>query len=244
MTDAIREASMNGEIRKAISANALLSLLEPSEQKALAAVAHLQRFAKGQTIYEEGKPATDIWVVASGQVKIVKFSEGGQALALELMIAPELFGAVFYARDPVYPCSAIALQEAVVLRFRMADLFSCSKKNSRLQNAMLAETCRRFCHAQNMRGLAMEKASKRIAYVIVYLHQKFGSEILHSRATLAELAGTTLETAIRITSLLNKRGIIETKRGSIEVLSLGMLEEFAFSISAKNRPAIVARQKS
>ncbi len=49
MTDAIREARMNGEIRKAISANALLSLLEPSEQKALATVAHLQRFAKGQT---------------------------------------------------------------------------------------------------------------------------------------------------------------------------------------------------
>jgi len=85
-------------MKKAISANALLSLLEPSEQQALAAVAHLQRFAKGQTIYEEGKPAADIWVVASGQVKIVKFSEGGQALALELMIAPELFGAVFYAQ--------------------------------------------------------------------------------------------------------------------------------------------------
>lgn len=235
---------MNGEIKKAISANALLSLLEPSEQKALAAVAHLQSFAKGQTIYEEGKPATDIWVVASGQVKIVKFSEGGQALALELMIAPELFGAVFYAQDPVYPCSAIALQETAVLRFRVADLFSCSKKNSRLQSAMLAETCRRFCHAQNMRGLAMEKASKRIAYVIVYLHRKFGSEILHSRATLAELAGVTVETAIRTTSSLNQRGIIETKRGSIEVLSLAMLEEFAFGMPAKNRPAIVARQKS
>ncbi len=234
---------MNGEIKKAISANALLSLLEPSEQKALAAVAHLQRFAKGQTIYEEGKPAADIWVVASGQVKIVKFSEGGQALALELMIAPELFGAVFYAQDPVYPCSAIALQETAVLRFRVADLFSCSKKNSRLQDAMLAETCRRFCHAQNMRGLAMEKARKRIAYVIVYLHRKFGSEILHSRATLAELAGVTVETAIRTTSLLNQRGIIETKRGSIEVRSLAMLEEFAFGIPAKNRPAIVARRK-
>lgn len=235
---------MNGEIKKAIAANALLSLLEPSEEKALAAVAHLHRFTKGQTIYEEGKPATDIWVVASGQVKIVKFSEGGQALALELMIAPELFGAVFYAQDPVYPCSAIALQETDTLRFRATDLFSCAKKNSRLQNAMLAETCRRFCHAQNMRGLALEKASKRIAYVIVYLHRKFGSEILQSRATLAELAGVTVETAIRTTSLLNQRGIIETKRGSIEVRSLAMLEEFAFGMAAKNRPAIVARRKS
>jgi hypothetical protein len=42
---------------------------------------------------------------------------------------------------------------------------------------------------------------------------------------------------------LNQRGIIETKRGSIEVLSLAMLEEFAFGIPAKNRPAIVAPRK-
>lgn len=240
----MRTTTSTAEIRKAISANGLLSLLERHEQQALAAVAHLQHVQKGETIYEEGKPATEIWVVASGQVKIVKFSEGGQALALELMIAPELFGAVFYAQDPAYPCSAIALNETAVLKFRVADLFSCSKKNSRLQNTMLADTCRRFCHAQNMRGLAMEKASKRIAYVIVYLHQKFGSEILHSRATLAELAGTTVETAIRITSLLNKWGIIETKRGSVEVLSLARLQEFAFGIPAKREQAIVAPRKS
>lgn len=62
---------MNGEITKTISANALLSFLEPSEQKALAAVAHLHRFTKRQTIYEEGKPATNIRAVVSGQVKIV-----------------------------------------------------------------------------------------------------------------------------------------------------------------------------
>ncbi len=235
---------MNGEIKKAISANALLSLLEARDQHALAASAHLQRFAKSQTIYKEGNEATEVWIVVSGEVKIVKFSEGGSILALELMIAPEIFGAVFYADNPAYPCSALAVRETTVVKFQVAKLLSLLEKSAPLQKAMLGETCRRFCHAQNMRGLAMESATKRIAYALVYLHGKFGHEIPHSRATLAELAGTTVETAIRITSSLSKQSMIATKRGRIEVLALGSLKKLVFGIAATDQVRVIPERDS
>lgn len=220
-------------IRRAISTNKLLSLLSPAEQEQLASAARLQCFAKRETIYRESEPATEVWVLVTGQAKLIKFSDRGRALALELMIPAEIFGAIFYTRDPFYPCSAIALEESTALNFRVAEFHAFLKQNPRLQKATLADTCRRLCHAQNMRGLAMENAGKRIGYALIYLHGKFGAEIPQSRVTLAELAGTTVETAIRVTSSLANRGMIATKRGGIKVLSIARLQEFAFKLSAR-----------
>lgn len=228
----MKRADSSVEIANAIAANSLLSLLAARDQHALASSAQLQRFVKGQSIYKEGDAASEVWIVVSGQAKIVKFSEGGNALALELMVAPEMFGAVFYADNPTYPCTALAVGETAVVKFQLAKLFSLLERSAPLQKAMLGETCRRFCHAQNMRGLAMESAAKRIAYALIYLHGKFGNEIPHSRATLAELAGTTVETAIRITSSLSKQSLIATRRGGNEVLALGRLKKLVFGVAA------------
>jgi CRP-like cAMP-binding protein len=224
----VRNVNSNREVQRIISANALLSLLSPAEQDQLAVTARLQHFAKGETFYEEYKAATDVWVLVSGQVKLVKFSDRGHVLALELMIPPEIFGAIFFTNYPFYPCTAIALQDAVALKFRVAEFHLFLEKNVRLQKATLAYTCMRLCHGQNMRGLAMEDVATRIGYVLIYLHGKFGEHIPHSRATLAELAGTTVETAIRVTRSLDGQGIIATKRGGITVLSLERLHEFAY----------------
>ena len=231
----MKRADSRIEIARAIAANSLLSLLGTRDQDALAASAHLQQFAKSETIYQEGDAATEVWIVVSGQVKIVKFSEGGNVLALELMVAPEIFGAVFYADNPTYPCTALALGETVAMKFQLAKLFPLLERTPPLQKAMLEETCRRFCHAQNMRGLAMESAAKRIAYALVYLHGKFGDEIPHHRATLAELAGTTVETAIRVTSSLSKQSLIATRRGGIKVLALGRLKKRVFGVAAETK---------
>lgn len=216
------------EIRRAISTNALLSLLSRAEQEELASTARLQRFAGRETIYREGEPATEVWVLVAGQAKIVKFSQGGHTLALELVLPAEMLGAIFYTDDPFYPCSAIALEESAALNFRVAEFHRFLQDNPRLQKATLAYTCRRLCHAQNMRGLSMEDAGKRLGYALIYLHGKFGTDIPHSRATLAELAGTTVETAIRVTRRLCQNEIISTKRGAMRVVSLERLKRFAY----------------
>ena len=55
--------------------------------------------------------------------------------------------------------------------------------------------------------------------MLVYLFEKFGSEIPESRVTLAKLTGTTVESAIRISRQLTEAEIIVTVRGKIKVLS-------------------------
>jgi len=63
--------------------------------------------------------------------------------------------------------------------------------------------------------------------MLLYLHEKFGRLIPQTRATLAELAGTTVETALRITKALTRSGILATSRGRMEILSLAGLRACA-----------------
>jgi hypothetical protein len=78
-----------------------------------------------------------------------------------------------------------------------------------------------------MRGLTIEDVPKRIAGALVYLFEKFGSEIPERRVKLAKLAGTTVESSIRMSSQLSEAKIIATGRGRIEILSPARLYDFA-----------------
>jgi CRP/FNR family transcriptional regulator, nitrogen oxide reductase regulator len=214
-------------IKTAIGRNHHLSLLDSTAQNALALHARLSHFDKDDVIYREAEPAKEVWAVVEGQVKVAKITSKGHELMIEIVLRHELFGAVFYAECPTYPCSAIAMEKTTVLHFPIAEMHRHMDKSARLQKAILADTCRRLCHAQHMRGLAVEDVPHRIGCSLLYLHDRFGDEIPHTRNTLAELAGTTVETALRITGELSRQGILETKRGSITILSREKLEAFA-----------------
>ena len=101
------------------------------------------------------------------------------------------------------------------------------ENNPPLQKMLLADTSQKLCQALQMRGLWLEEARVRIAHLLLYLHEKFGRVIPETRATIAELAGTSVETAIRITNGLARRGILATRRGRVEILSLSGLRACA-----------------
>lgn len=167
------------------------------------------------------------WLVLRGEVKLVKYASKGLALLIDLVLPGQLFGAVFHQRNAVYPCTAIALKPTELLAFRLKDLLDDLEDNPSLQKMLLADTCYKLCQAQHMRGLWLEEARVRIAQLLLYLYEKFGRVIPQTRATLAELAGTSVETAIRISNALARRGILATRRGEIEILSLAGLRACA-----------------
>jgi CRP-like cAMP-binding protein len=78
-----------------------------------------------------------------------------------------------------------------------------------------------------MRGLSLEQARVRVAHQLLLLSEKFGPVIPQTRAVLAELAGTTVETAIRISNAMARDGVIVTRRGQIEVLCNASLRAYA-----------------
>jgi CRP-like cAMP-binding protein len=210
-----------------ISQHRLLKVLDETAQKELAGISNLRDYASAEVLYHEDEDATDVWVVVTGQVELVKLTSKGHEFMIELAIPQDLFGAVFYAECPRYPVTAVAMEAARVMHFPIREMHDLLARNSRFMKAVLADTCVRLCHAQHMRGLTIEDVPKRIAGALVYLFEKFGAEIPESRVTLAKLAGTTVESAIRVSRQMVEARIIATERGRIEVLSPKRLYVFA-----------------
>lgn len=214
-------------IALALVANPLLSLLSEGQRKRLAAAASLRDYAKGDTIYRAGDLAREAWAIVSGQIKIVKSGPGGHDLIIELVVPGEICGALCYSCEGSFLFAAAALAETRALQFPIALFEEMARSNSRLLRALFKDTCRRLYHAQHMRSISVEDVAGRVACALVYLQDKFGDEIPHSRSTLAGLAGTSVESAIRSTKKLSEDGIVETRRNHIKIVSASNLKRFA-----------------
>jgi CRP/FNR family transcriptional regulator len=73
-----------------------------------------------------------------------------------------------------------------------------------------------------------EEVELRVVHSLFMLANKFGPNLLLKREELANYAGTTTETAIRILSKLRKKGIVSSSagRGSIAISDISKLQNY------------------
>jgi len=221
------ETERGQAVDDAIQSNEVLSKLRRTAKEALAAGAKPEKLDRGKVVCHQGASAGRFWLLISGKIKLVNYTSKGAALLIDLVLPNQIFGTLFYDQNPIYPCTALTVQPSQLLSFRLKDLLADLDRNPALQKILLADTCRKLCQAQHMRGLGLEQAPVRLAHSLLHLHEKFGLIIPETRSTLAELAGMSVETAIRITRALAKRGILETRRGQMEIRSLAALRACA-----------------
>jgi CRP/FNR family transcriptional regulator len=69
-----------------------------------------------------------------------------------------------------------------------------------------------------LKDLAGERAQQRLARILLMLASRMGHTIPFTRQELADMAGMTTETAIRLTSQLKERGIISSVRGQLIIV--------------------------
>jgi len=69
-----------------------------------------------------------------------------------------------------------------------------------------------------LRDLAGERVEQRLASVLLMLSTKLGLTLPFTRQEIANMVGTTTETAIRVMSYLKDRGIISSVRGKVIIL--------------------------
>jgi CRP-like cAMP-binding protein len=69
-----------------------------------------------------------------------------------------------------------------------------------------------------LKDLAGERVEQRLSSVLLMLSAKLGLTLPFTRQEIADMVGTTTETAIRVMSHLKDRGIIRSVRGKVIIL--------------------------
>jgi CRP-like cAMP-binding protein len=230
MTTAKHRAGKTGlteTIQLTLRRHPVFSLIRQSSWDNLLKQCQVQTLKAGQTVCREGEPARTAWLVLEGEVKLVRHTTRGQVLLVDITLSGEIFGAVFYRENPVQPATAITLKTSRIMAFPFFILIEEMSANSVLQRALLEDTCLKLCQSMALRSLALENLTVRIVTWLLRLYQKFGRVIPETRATLAELAGSSIESAIRVTRELEDKGLLRLDRGRIEIISIEKLRGMA-----------------
>jgi CRP-like cAMP-binding protein len=208
----------------------ILSSLTADDRRALEPLCELHAYEKGARIFEEGDPAGDIYFLFLGRVKIVKMA-GDRDLILEILGPGEPVGAVaVYERRP-FPATAIALDPCGVISIPSRDFFALLEKRPEITRRLLAGLTMRLMALNRRMADMTGSVEVRIARLFSTLAERTGEKtpegvlipIALSRQDIADLVGTTIETAIRVMSRWHKEGIVETERKGFRIRDPGAL---------------------
>ena len=204
---------------KLLASSLIFSGLNEEELAELAGMAIERGFMPGEFIFWEGDAPDWFYIVAEGQVKILKHSSLGKEFIVAFFGPGEMFGEVAVFEDKPYPASAQAAAKTKVLAITREDFLSFLAGRPQVALRIINVLGGRLRDAQNrLRDLAGERVEQRIARTLFMLSSKLGTTLPFTRQEIADMAGTTTETAIRVMSHLKERGIIRSARGKITIL--------------------------
>jgi CRP-like cAMP-binding protein/CheY-like chemotaxis protein len=189
----------------------------------------------GEFVSMDGEKPEFGFMVISGRLAVIKSTPQGKELTLELLIPGDCTG-MLRALEPTEMDTSIRGQvDAKVLAIPTPNLRAIVEKNPLIYRRVALELMQRSRRANNLAlGLAHSRVESRIVAALLALAPRFGrpstsddqTRIFLTRKELADLTGTTPETAIRVTKNLEREGLLDlTKPGVIKILSLHQLKE-------------------
>jgi len=197
----------------------VFSTLNDNELGELADLAIERSFIPNEFIFWDGDAPEWFYTIAEGQVKVLKHSSLGKEFTIAFFGPGEMFGEVAVFENKPYPASAQAVSETKVVGIKREDFLAFLTNRPQVALRIINVLGGRLRDAQNrLRDLAGERVEQRLASVLLMLSSKLGVTLPFTRQEIADMTGTTIETAIRVMSNLKDRGIIRSVRGKVIIL--------------------------
>ena len=177
------------------------SALPPDALGVLAAGAVVKTYRAKELIFLEQTEGDTGHALVHGRVALLKTSPSGKELIVELLSPPEIFGMLVLPEAQPYPLTARSQVASTTLSFARPLIQSLIKNFPALQSGFASVLRRRLHSSHNLsRALAHDKVEVRIASVLSALAAKgqASDRIDIGRQELADLCGTTIETASRV----------------------------------------------
>jgi CRP/FNR family transcriptional regulator len=210
--------------------------LSPELRGRVAAVAHLKSYDRGDLIFAEGDPSHSFIVIVSGRVKVFKATPAGKEIILEIFGAGDPLGAVAVYEGAPFMASALPLEPTQIVAIEQRAFLQLLEENPAFVRGLLSGLTIRLAElTRRLAELTGARVEARFARLFVKLTEQIGRgerggvfiAMPLSRQELADLTGTTIETAIRIMSRWQKEDVLHTEKDGFVVIDRAALDEAA-----------------
>ena len=224
------------DVEAILKATPVFQRLAPQDLRTVAEAAAIRRYERGQVLFEQDAPSDAFYTIASGRVKIFKLLPTGKDVILEVFGRGDPLGAVAAYDGRPFPASAMALEDTVCVVIPRPAFFRLLEAHPSLVRGLLRGMTLRLVELTNrIAELSGTRIEPRFARLFLKLARDMGRQerggtfipLTLSRQELADMTGTTIETAIRIMSRWNKDSIVHTDKDGFVILDRGTLETTA-----------------
>lgn len=216
----------------------LFRRLSAADRGRIAAVGRIVVFERGAHIFSEGDAADAFLSIIEGRVKVFKSTPAGKEVILEIFGPGDPLATVAVYESMPFPASAIALEPTRCLRVPQREFFALLERHPALVRGLLSGLTIRLAElTRRLAEMTGARVEARFARLFLKLAHQIGRPdrggvfvpMALSRQELADLTGTTIETAIRIMSRWQKEDVVHTEKDGFVILDRATLDDVAAS---------------
>jgi CRP/FNR family transcriptional regulator, dissimilatory nitrate respiration regulator len=188
-----------------------------ASKEALARLCQVSQRCKKTILFCENDPGEAMFLLARGRIELHKTTADGREVVIKVVKPGEAFAEVVLFDEKVYPVTALALTDVLVLRIPRRDLLGILQQED-FRNDFIAMLLRKQRYlAERIRQLTSEDVEERLR---VFLRDQYGERRQITadinKKKMAAAIGTTPETLSRILLQLKQARRLIWKKGIIE----------------------------
>ena len=189
----------------------------------IAAGTTLVHAERGQILFQRGDPCTGFHSIAYGQVKLAVSTPAGAEKVIEILGAGRSFGEAVMFTANIYPVTATALADSLLLHVRSQVLFSEIEHDPQLARRLLAAlSVRLHMMVRDVEAMTLHSASQRVIGYLARLGEEGGEPgavtLPAQKSLVASNLNLTPEYFSRILHDLAAEGLVRIEGRRIEIL--------------------------
>jgi CRP/FNR family cyclic AMP-dependent transcriptional regulator len=209
----------------------LFSDLAEPELGRFADIAREREYPKNSVILFEDDPGDALYIVSTGQVKVVLIGEDGREVILSVLGDGDFFGEMSLIDDEPRSAHVIAMKDSRLLVLRREDFQAELEREPRIALKLLRVLVQRLRQADSKIGsLVLLDVNGRVAQLLLDLSEESGGPTITRKLThhtIAQMIGSSRETVSRAMRELMDKGCISVSRREITITKPDELRSMA-----------------
>ncbi len=211
--------------------------LRPEHLGQVADVAVPRGFRAGEVVFREGDDSDTCYVVRSGHARAVREHADGRQITLATFGPGDIFGELAMFDDERRSATVEAIDELAVLGIPGIDMRALLSRHPDIAVKLVIALGRRLRAAnERLARQSFQTVQSRVAAVLAQLVEQARSEgagegdvlLTATQAELAQLAGSSRESASRFLAVLERAGVISQGRGRLTVHDPAALQGYVY----------------
>ncbi len=215
----------------------VFSALGEDELGRVAEVTVPRRFEAGEAVFREGDQSDTCYVVRSGHARAVREHPDGRSITLARFGPGDIFGELAMFDDERRSATVEAIERTEAIAILGGDMRRLLREHPDIAVKLLGALGRRLRETnERLARQSFQTVQSRVAAVLAQLVAAERAEgagegdvlITSTQADLAQLAGSSRESASRFLAVLERAGIISQGRGKLVVHDPAALERYVY----------------